>query len=141
MDNHTKQQRHENMSHIRAVSKIEDIVRKNLFAQGFRYRKNDRRYPGCPDIVLPKYKTVVFVNGCFWHRHPGCSKAVLPSTNQEYWLPKLNRNIERDKKNYTELRNKGWNVIVIWECQLKKESIEKTLNDLAEQIKANLPIE
>ena len=102
-DNHSKEVRSKNMSHIRSTnSKPEEIVRKYLFSKGFRYRKNVRTLPGCPDIVLPKYHTVIFVNGCFWHKHD-CGRFVWPSSNTEYWIPKINRNVERD----TIVRNSG----------------------------------
>ena len=116
------------MSHIRSTnSKPEEIVRKYLFSQGLRYRKNVKKLPGCPDIVLPKYHTVIFVNGCFWHRHD-CSRFVWPSSNQDYWRPKILRNVERDKKNTEELKALGWNVITVWECELKRSTAEETLN-------------
>ena len=134
-DNHTKEVRSKNMSHIRSTnSKPEEIVRKYLFSQGFRYRKNVRKLPGCPDIVLPKYKTVIFVNGCFWHKHD-CPRFVWPSSNQEYWEPKILRNVERDKQNTALLKESGWNIIVVWECELKKMIREQTLEKLAEQIR------
>ena len=95
-DNHTKEVRSRNMSHIRSKNtKPEEKVRKYLFSKGFRYRKNVRTLPGCPDIVLPKYKTVIFVNGCFWHKHD-CPRFVWPSSNEDYWIPKIQRNVERD---------------------------------------------
>ena len=126
------------MSHIRSTnSKPEEIVRKYLFSQGFRYRKNVRKLPGCPDIVLPKYKTVVFVNGCFWHKHD-CPRFVWPSSNQEYWEPKILRNVERDKQNTALLKEAGWNIIVVWECELKKMIREQTLEGLSEQIRKNI---
>ena len=127
-DNHSKEVRSMNMSHIRSTnSKPEEIVRKYLFSQGLRYRKNVKKLPGCPDIVLPKYHTVIFVNGCFWHRHD-CSRFVWPSSNQDYWRPKILRNVERDKKNTEELKALGWNVITVWECELKRSTAEDTLN-------------
>ena len=93
MDNHSKSVRSYNMSRIRSTdNKPEEIVRKYLFAQGFRYRKNDKRYPGKPDIILPKYKTAIFVNGCFWHKHD-CGRFVWPSSNEDYWKAKIQRNI------------------------------------------------
>lgn len=110
-DNHSKEVRSINMSHIRSTnSKPEEIVRKYLFAEGFRYRKNVKKLPGCPDIVLPKYKTVIFVNGCFWHKHD-CPRFVWPSSNQDYWRPKILRNIERDNQSRKELETLGWKVI------------------------------
>lgn len=129
-DNHSKEIRSMNMSHIRSTnSKPEEIVRKYLFSNGFRYRKNVRKLPGCPDIVLPKYRTVIFVNGCFWHKHD-CPRFVWPSSNQDYWHEKITRNVERDRKNYRILEGEGWSVIIIWECQLRKNSIEATMNQL-----------
>lgn len=140
-DNHSKEVRSMNMSHIRSTnSKPEEIVRKYLFSKGFRYRKNVRALPGCPDIVLPKYKTVIFVNGCFWHKHD-CPRFAWPSSNQEYWIPKIQRNIERDAVNIQELRNLGWNVIVIWECELKKRIREGRLLSLEAEIKQQTILE
>ena len=119
------------MSHIQSTNtKPEELVRKYLHAKGLRYRKNDKRYPGHPDIVLPKYKTCVFVNGCFWHQHTGCRYAVLPASNQEYWLPKLKRNVERDAANAAQLQAEGWRVITVWECELKKPVRTNTLEKL-----------
>lgn len=133
-DNHSKEVRSKNMSRIRSTnSKPEEIVRKYLFSQGFRYRKNVRTLPGCPDIVLPKYKTVIFVNGCFWHRHD-CPRFVWPSTNQEYWKPKILRNVERDQKNNEELKALGWKVITVWECELKKCAFAETMNRIVDKI-------
>lgn len=133
-DNHTKEVRSMNMSHIRSTnSKPEGNVRKFLFAKGLRYRKNVRELPGCPDIVLPKYKTVIFVNGCFWHKHD-CGRFVWPSSNEEYWHKKINGNVERDAKNTAALQKQGWKVLVIWECQLKKNVMEQSLNKLYENI-------
>lgn len=126
-DTHSKEVRSKNMSHIRSTnSKPEETVRKYLFSKGLRYRKNVRKLPGCPDIVLPKYKTVIFVNGCFWHKHD-CGRFVWPSSNEEYWRKKINRNIERDADNIRTLTEQGWRVITIWECQLKKKVAEENL--------------
>jgi len=134
-DNHTAESRSRNMSHIRSTNtKPEEKVRKYLFSKGFRYRKNDRRLPGCPDIVLPKYNTIIFVNGCFWHKHD-CPRFVWPSTNVDYWVPKITANVERDQKNYKTLRSMGWNVIVVWECELKRHCFEKTMSHLEQRIK------
>ena len=130
-DNHSKEVRSMNMSHIRSTnSKPEEKVRKYLFACDLRYRKNDRRLPGCPDLVFPKYKTVVFVNGCFWHHHD-CGRFVWPKSNEEYWHKKITRNVERDQQNIKQLKSQGWNVITIWECQLKPVIREQTLESLA----------
>ena len=140
MDNHTKEQRRKNMSNIKSVSKPEEVVRKYLFSQGFRFRKNDRRYVGKPDIVLPKYRTIIFVNGCFWHQHPGCPKAAIPKSNTDYWLPKLKKNTLRDLQNLEQLKNEGWNVLVIWECMLSNRNREETLKKLKEDIVNNIKI-
>lgn len=134
-DNHSKDVRSRNMSRIRSTdSKPEEIVRKFLFSQGFRYRKNDKKLPGKPDIVLPKYQTVIFVNGCFWHKHD-CPRFVWPSSNQDYWRPKILGNVERDKKNADQLRSQGWNVIVVWECELKKAVRDERLYALCSEIR------
>ncbi|SFL28735.1 T/G mismatch-specific endonuclease [Lachnospiraceae bacterium KH1T2] len=133
-DNHTKEVRSLNMSHIRSInSKPEEIVRKYLFSQGFRYRKNDKKLPGKPDIVLPKYKTVIFVNGCFWHKHD-CPRFVWPASNTEYWIPKIQRNVDRDIEIHELLRNAGWNVIVVWECELKRKIRDEKLLELKNKI-------
>ena len=133
-DNHTKEVRSMNMSHIRSTNtKPEEKVRKYLFSKGLRYRKNVRTLPGKPDIVLKKYKTVVFVNGCFWHKHD-CGRFVMPTSNTEYWKKKINGNVERDKTNTTLLKEQGWKVIVIWECQLKNKVIHENLEQLYEEI-------
>ena len=133
-DNHSKEVRSKNMSHIRSTnSKPEEIVRKYLFAHGFRYRKNVKTLPGCPDIVLPKYHTVIFVNGCFWHKHD-CPRFVWPSSNQDYWEPKILRNVERDQRNTEKLKSLGWQVVTVWECELKKNIQEQTLARIAKDL-------
>ena len=133
-DNHSKEVRSMNMSHIRSTnSKPEEIVRKYLFSKGLRYRKNVRTLPGKPDIVLRKYKTIIFVNGCFWHKHD-CGRFVMPSSNIEYWTKKINRNVERDKSNTEQLEAQGWRLLTIWECQLKKKSGVDNLRALYEKI-------
>ena len=134
-DTKTPAERSENMSRIRSTNtKPEEIVRKYLFSHGFRYRKNDKRYPGKPDIVLPKYHTIIFVNGCFWHMHV-CSRSRLPRSNQEYWKPKIERNIQRDAENQQKLEADGWKVIVVWECELKKRTAEERLSRLCDEIR------
>ena len=134
-DTKTPEERSRNMAKIKSENtKPENIVRKYLFKNGFRYRKNDKRYPGKPDIVLPKYHTVIFVNGCFWHMH-NCSRGRIPLSNQSYWVPKMKRNIERDKNNIMNLESIGWKVIVIWECELKKNVREDRLERLIKKIK------
>ena len=134
-DVHTPEQRSYNMSRIRSKNtKPEELVRKYLFSQGFRYRKNDVRLPGKPDIVLPKHKTVIFVNGCFWHGHEGCKYFVWPQNNADFWREKIGRNISRDAKTLKALNVAGWRVITIWECELKAEKRQATLNSLVEAL-------
>ncbi|WP_148468645.1 very short patch repair endonuclease [Alistipes sp.] len=136
MDVHSKETRHYNMSMIRGKNtKPEIIVRSYLFSRGFRYRINVKKLPGTPDIVLKKYKTVIFINGCFWHGHNGCRKFVLPKTNTEWWLNKIKTNQLRDQQQYNLLENMDWCVIVIWECSLHKNYIRSTLENLEMQIK------
>lgn len=136
MDVHNKKTRSYNMSCIKGKNtKPEEIVRKYLFSQGFRYRKNDKKLPGKPDVVLPKYKTVIFVNGCFWHKHEGCKYFVWPKSNEEFWKKKIETNLERDKKQYEELRNAGWHIIVVWECELKKKRQQETLDRVVCEIR------
>ena len=133
-DNHTKEIRSKNMSHIRSTnSQPEEIVRKYLFSKGLRYRKNVRNLPGCPDIVLSKYRVIIFVNGCFWHHH-NCPRFVWPSSNVEYWKNKIDHNVERDKKNKELLQAQGWRVITVWECELKKKIREQCLEKLYQEI-------
>ena len=135
MDVHDKKTRSYNMSRIKGKNtKPEEIVRKYLFSKGFRYRKNEKKLPGTPDIVLPKYKTVIFVNGCFWHGHKDCRYFVVPKTNTDFWLDKINTNIERDKRKQEVLKELGWNVVVVWECELKPKVVEKTLDNLVYKI-------
>ena len=127
-DNHTPQVRSYNMSRIASKdTKPELLVRKYLFSRGLRYRKNDNRYPGKPDIVLPKYHTVVFINSCFWHYHESCPGFVMPKSRIDYWKPKLEKNKQRDAVNTAELQANGWKVIVVWECELKKAIREERL--------------
>ena len=127
-DTHTPEVRSYNMSRIRSIdTKPEIKVRKYLFAQGFRYRKNMRDLPGCPDVVLPKYKTVIFVQGCFWHMHD-CGRFRWPSTNKEYWERKIHNNVERDLTNKELLQALGWKVLEVWECELKAKPFEETMN-------------
>ena len=139
MDHYSKQKRSEIMSRIgQKDTKPEILVRKYLFSQGFRYRTNVKKLPGSPDIVLPKYRTVIFVNGCFWHGH-SCRAGNRPQSNKNYWLPKIEANIDRDLKKISELEKNGWNVIVIWQCEInticKRES---KLSNLVAEIKSFL---
>ena len=133
MDIYTTKQRSWNMSRIRSKDTVPELaVRSFLFKNGFRFRLHDCKLPGHPDIVLPKYKTVIEIRGCFWHRHPGCPQATMPSTNSNFWQEKFNKNIERDRKTEKQLKELGWNLIVIWECDLKKTGY---LEILPEKIK------
>lgn len=135
VDKFSKETRSYVMSQVKGKdTKPEILVRKYLFSKGLRFRKNDKRYPGTPDIVLPKYRTVVFVNGCFWHFHEGCKYASIPKSNVDFWEKKLFRNRERDKHNQKELESMGWTVITVWECKLKKDKLEQTLEELYKQI-------
>ncbi len=124
------------MSKIRKIdTKPELIVRSFLFNQGLRFRKNVKSLPGCPDVVLPRYRTIIMVNGCFWHAHEGCKLNRLPKSRQDYWLPKINGNVARDEENRKKLSDLGWNVITIWECELKKEVCYDNLTKLIKKIK------
>lgn len=108
----------------------EKIVRSLLHRMGYRFRLQRDDLPGKPDIVLPRFKTVVFVNGCFWHRHSGCKRATTPATNVDYWQTKFERNVARDARNQAELEKMGWRVVIVWECELKdKTTLEKRLDD------------
>ena len=135
MDVHNRQIRSYNMSRIRSKNtKPEILIRKFLFANGFRYKLNDKKLPGKPDIVLPKYKTVIFVNGCFWHGHEGCKYFVIPKTRTQWWINKIVKTKHLDTDNYKKLSELGWKVITIFECRLKKEFREVTLNELITNI-------
>jgi len=135
MDTFSKSKRSEIMSKISGRdTKPEILVRKYLFSEGFRYRKNVKRLPGKPDIVLPKYKTIIFVHGCFWHGHKNCIASKLPESNIEYWTNKISTNKKRDFKNKKLLKKLGWNIIIIWECELNIKKRNKRLNTLINQI-------
>jgi DNA mismatch endonuclease Vsr len=130
-DVHDKSTRSYNMSQIKGKNtKPEMIVRRFLHAQGFRYRLHDQRLPGKPDLVLPKYKTAIFIHGCYWHKHEGCRYFVVPKTRTEWWMNKINRNVINDLKAADALKRSGWNIYIIWECELKKGKIEQTLKRL-----------
>ena len=132
-DKHSAEVRSYNMSRIRGKdTKPEELVRKFLFSKGYRYRKNDSRLPGKPDIVLPKYRTVIFVNGCFWHHHD-CRYFVWPKNNADFWKEKIDRNVSRDREEKAKLQEMGWKVLVVWECELKHAK-EHTLGELMEKI-------
>lgn len=136
-DNVSKKRRSEIMASVKGKNtKPELIVRKFLFSKGFRYRIHDKKLPGKPDIKLSKYKTVILINGCFWHGHENCRIYVMPKTNQEFWQDKINKNIIRDQKNINQLKELGWNVIILWECELKKSKVDNTLKKLINDILA-----
>ena len=131
-DHLTPAQRHRCMSHIHSkATKPEITVRKWLWAHGYRYRLNVKSVPGKPDIVMRKYRTAIFVNGCFWHGHEGCKLFVMPKSNTEFWENKIKYNRERDQKNYQLLIDAGWQVIVVWQCNLTKKKIENTMQSVA----------
>ncbi len=134
----TQQQRHECMSHVHSRSTTpETTLSKELWRRGYRYRLNDHCLPGSPDIVLPKYRTAIFVHGCFWHGHQGCKYYTIPKTNTEFWVAKVARNKERDQEVWRKLEAKGWYVIIVWECQLKKGRIDETVERVAAEIVKN----
>ncbi len=134
-DNHSKEIRSFNMSRIKSKNTAPElIVRKFLFSEGFRYRLHDKKLNGKPDIILPKYKTLIFVHGCFWHCHKDCKRSALPKSRKEYWIPKLERNASNDLKNIKLLKSSGWHCIVVWECSLKKMKREKELGKLKKKI-------
>lgn len=134
-DVHSKETRSYNMSRIKSKdTKPEMLVRKFLHAQGFRYRLHVKDLPGKPDIVLPKYKTVIFIHGCFWHGHEHCKYYVIPKTRTEWWVNKINRNIENDVKAIAALKKEGWKVITLWECELKKTNFAASLSKLIRRI-------
>jgi DNA mismatch endonuclease (patch repair protein) len=134
-DVHDKETRSYNMSRIKSKdTKPEILVRKFLFKKGLRYRLHVKTLPGKPDLVFPKYKTCIFIHGCFWHHHKNCRKANIPKTNQAYWVPKIQRNLERDGRNMRQLRKMKWKIIIVWECQLIAKRVEKTIDALIKQI-------
>ena len=134
-DVHNKQQRSYNMSRIKGKdTKPEILVRKFLHANGYRYKLHDKKLPGKPDIVLPKYRTLIFVHGCFWHGHANCKYFVVPKTNTQWWTDKINRNKANDQKAIKVLKKDGWKVIVVWECKLKPAKAEATLLSLLKKI-------
>ncbi|MGG5210790.1 very short patch repair endonuclease [Chryseobacterium sp. MIQD13] len=138
-DTHTPEQRRFNMQQIKGTNtKPEILLRKLLFSKGFRYRINNKNLPGKPDIVLKKYNTVIFVNGCFWHGHQNCRYYVIPKTRTEFWTDKINGNKKRDKKNTELLLQKGWKVITVWECELKKDNLDQTVEKLIHELHNNL---
>lgn len=134
-DVHEPETRSYNMSRIKGKdTKPEMLVRKFLHANGFRYRLHVKKLPGKPDLVLPKYNSVIFVHGCFWHVHEGCRYFKIPGTRTEWWKEKLYGNKKRDNENEKQLKEMGWNVIVIWECELKLDKREETFKNLIETL-------
>lgn len=139
MDTRTREQRSKNMSVIpHENTKLEEMVAKYLFAHGFRYRKNVKTLPGKPDIVLKKYRTVIFVNGCFWHGHDGCPKSHLPKSNVEFWANKIDYNRRRDAEEREKLCELGWNVITVWGCELSKNQFNETMTNVISRIVGEL---
>ena len=134
----TPSQRHSCMSKIHSKgTKPEIKFRKALFSRGYRYRVNARSLPGTPDIVLPKYRTVIFVNGCFWHGHKGCRQYTVPQTNTEFWVEKVRRNKERDEVNAQRLESLSWSVVTVWECELKPKVFDETMARVEAELQAN----
>lgn len=137
-DRMTPEQRHDCMASIHSEdTRPEQAVRRELWHRGYRFRKCVRTLPGTPDIVLPKYRTCIFVNGCFWHGHKGCSKFVMPKTRTEFWVNKIARNQERDLVNIQRLESIGWSAITVWECELGKSSIENTMEKIESMLEEN----
>ena len=137
-DHLTPQQRHRCMSHIRSkATKPEILVRKWLWSHGYRYRLNVKSVPGKPDIVMRKYRTAIFINGCFWHGHENCKQFVLPKTNTAFWQAKIDRNRERDQQNVALLCSNGWQVITLWACSLTKDRLENTMQQVSVALNYN----
>lgn len=134
----TPMQRHECMSRIHSKdTRPEQVVRRELWHRGYRFRKCVKTLPGTPDIVLPKYRTVIFINGCFWHGHKGCTKYVMPKSNVKFWKDKIARNQERDLINAQRLESIAWNVITVWECEITKSRLSETMTRIKSEIIAN----
>jgi DNA mismatch endonuclease (patch repair protein) len=137
-DNLTPEQRHSAMAAVKSVNTSPELaVRRALHAKGFRFRLHRRDLPGKPDIVLPKFRTVIFINGCFWHQHLGCKKSALPVKNQDYWRTKLEGNRHRDAANLAALAVLGWRVIVVWNCEIKKRTMDSIIASLDRRIRAS----
>lgn len=142
VDVHSKEVRSFNMSQVKGKdTKPELLVRKFLFAKGLHYRLHDKKLPCKPDIVLPKYKTVILIHGCFWHGHEDCKYAALPKTREEFWLEKIEGNKKRDKNNIEKLKNGGWNVVVVYGCELKKNNRDQTLLNILKDIQNQCQID
>ncbi|HOW53713.1 MAG TPA: very short patch repair endonuclease [Syntrophorhabdaceae bacterium] len=137
-DVHDKKIRSYNMSKIKSKNtKPELLVRKYLFSQGFRYKLHDKKLPGTPDLVFPRYKTVIFVHGCFWHGHDGCKYFVVPKTRTKWWMDKINRNKNNDEQSSENLTRMGWKVVTIFECELMSQRQKETLHNLVRQLKGD----
>jgi len=133
-DIYTREKRSELMARVHSKNtKPELQVRSGLHRQGFRFRLHRKDLPGCPDIILPKYRTLIFIHGCFWHQHPGCKKATIPKNNHDFWLAKLSENAERDKRHISKLQELGWKVIIVWECNIKKD-LDYVINFIVSEI-------
>lgn len=136
-DTMTPEQRHKIMSQVHSKNTTpERAVRRELWRRGYRYRLNDRRLPGSPDLVLPKYRAVIFINGCFWHGHRGCTKYTVPKTNEQFWREKVARNIARDELNAQRLDTLAWTVITVWECELGKKILDATIARIEADLQA-----
>ena len=136
-DTMTPEQRHKIMSQVHSKNTTpERAVRRELWRRGYRYRLNDRRLPGSPDLVLPKYRAVIFINGCFWHGHRGCTKYTVPKTNEQFWRKKVARNIARDELNAQRLDTLAWTVITVWECELSKKNLDATIARIEADLQA-----
>ena len=137
MDNRTKKQRSFCMKRVRSKNTTPElIVRRFLHTNSFRYSLHNKKLPGKPDLTLAKYRTVVFVNGCFWHGHRNCKNAKTPATNKKFWIDKIEKNRARDTRCRKELKDKNWKVLTVWECQLKKDKVEQILSSLANKIES-----
>lgn len=136
MDIWNSQKRSDVMSRIKSRdTKIEILVRSKLFKAGYRFRVNKKDLPGKPDIVLKKYNTVIYINGCFWHYHSKCKEGKIPKSNSQFWIDKISKNVTRDKRNYREIKKLGWNVIILWECE-----IEKNIDNIVDKVFKKLSI-
>ncbi len=137
-DTLTHIQRHYCMSQVRSSNTKPEIeLRHALWLRGFRYRINDPRLPGKPDVLLPKYRTALFVHGCFWHGHLGCKRYTVPKTNLDYWEAKVARNKQRDEEVWRQLEAKGWSVVIVWECEIDKKEFNKTMDRVVSEIISN----
>ena len=145
MDNLTRERRARLMSRVRSKNTEPEMsVRRIAHSMGFRFRVHRRDLPGRPDIVFPKYRAVVFVHGCFWHRHPGCMKATIPKSNMQFWIEKFERNMQRDSRQTQRLRDAGWKVVVVWECQVAElEEVRGALRGITQtcNVKTDIPSE